>query len=260
MAKQSSAKKEVREKEHDAKVDSQGQPLLSHLVALRKCLIRSVIALVLLFIPYFIFSNDLYNIVALPLLEHLPGENMIATEVASPFIVPIKLAFFMALFTGMPYILHQLWTFVAPGLYLREKKFAVPLLASSILLFYVGVVFAYFVIFPTIFQFFATVTPQNVVWMTDINSYLSFIVKLVMAFGIVFEIPVAIFLLTMTGMTTPQTLKKGRPYIFVGCFVIGMMMTPPDIVSQVLLAIPAWILFEIGLFLAKRVYRDPEES
>ena len=261
MAEDAVGKDSDREETHDKAVDENEQPLLTHLVALRNSILKSVIAVAILFVPYFIFSNELYTLVALPLLANLPGDgNMIATEVASPFIVPIKLAAFLSLFTAIPYVLHQIWKFIAPGLYLREKKFAVPLLISSVLLFYLGIVFAYFLVFPLIFQFFAAVTPENVMWMTDINKYLSFIIKLFLAFGIIFEIPIAIVLLVGTGFTTPQKLARKRPYIFVTCFILGMLLTPPDMVSQILLAVPAWLLFEIGVLLSKTMGRGSKES
>lgn len=272
MAEKSASKKAGRELKHDEAVDKNEQPLLAHLVALRKCLVRSLLAIGIVFVPYAIFSKQLFRVVALPILEKLgqvqdeSGEvalnvagQLISTDVAAPFFVPLKLAIFLSLFTAMPYVLHQAWTFIAPGLYLREKRFAVPLLASSITLFYLGILFAYFLVFPLVFGFFAAVTPQDVLWMTDINSYLSFVIKLFFAFGIVFEIPIAIFLLIAAGLTTVDTLKKGRPYIFVGCFIIGMLLTPPDVISQVLLAVPAWILFELGLIFARFARRDEEE-
>ncbi len=266
MVEKTIAEPSQRESEHDAAVDSNTQPLLTHLIALRNAIIRSLVAMAILFVPYVVFAKQLFALIAMPLVRSLPGSSpetvgtMISTEVAAPFIVPLKLAFFLALITAMPYILHQVWTFISPGLYLREKRFALPLLFSSILLFFGGMVFAYFLVFPLIFQFFAASTPDNVVWMTDINSYLSFIFKLFFAFGIVFEIPIAIVLLTATRLTTIKTLKKGRPYIFVSCFILGMLLTPPDVVSQVLLAIPAWILFELGLILGRVLVRDSEKS
>jgi len=180
---------------------------------------------------------------------------MIATQVASPFLTPFKLAIFAAIFIAVPYILHQAWAFVAPGLYLREKKFALPLLFSSIALFYLGVAFAYFAVFPLVFQFMASVTPIGVTMMTDINSYLDFVLKLFFAFGFAFEVPIATLLVVWSGITTVESLTRKRPYIVVGCFVVGMLLTPPDIISQVLLALPTWILFEIGILLARLVER-----
>lgn len=273
MAEESISQQESREQEHDKAVDGNEQPLLAHLVALRKSLIRSLIAIGVVFVPYAIFSKQLFRLVALPILENLAPEpddtgtsilqvtgHLISTDVAAPFFVPLKLAIFLALCTAMPYVLHQLWSFVSPGLYMREKRFALPLLISSITLFYMGMAFAYFLVFPLVFAFFAGVTPENVLWMTDINSYLSFVIKMFFAFGIVFEIPIAILLLTATGLVQLKTLKKGRPYIFVGCFIIGMLLTPPDVISQVLLAVPAWILFELGLIFARVIRRDSGES
>jgi len=194
------------------------------------------------------------------LIEHLPGDvKMIATAVASPFLTPFKLTAYLALFICMPFILHQIWSFVAPGLYLKEKKFALPLLFTSVLLFYLGMLFAYFLVFPLVFSFFAATTPEHVTWMTDINQYLDFVIKLVFAFGVIFEIPIATLLLVMSGFSTPESLGRKRPYIVVGCFFIGMLLTPPDIISQVLLAIPAWMLFELGIFFARiMVKSDPE--
>ena len=247
---------------HDRKVDEDEQPLLTHLVALRKSLLRSVIAVVVVFFSLFYWANDLYAIVAAPLLEHLPGDTkMIATAVASPFLTPFKLTAYLALFISMPFILHQIWSFVAPGLYLKEKKFALPLLFTSILLFYLGMLFAYFLVFPLAFAFFAATIPENVAWMTDIHQYLSFVIKIVFAFGVIFEIPIATLLLILAGFSTPQSLGRKRPYIIVGCFFVGMILTPPDIISQVLLAIPAWILFELGILFGRLfVKKEPEET
>ena len=248
-----------KEEEHDRKVDEDEQPLLTHLVALRKSLLRSVIAVVVVFASLFYFANDIYELVSAPLIQHLPGE-MIATAVASPFLTPFKLTAYVALFIAMPFILHQLWGFVAPGLYLREKKFALPLLFTSILLFYSGMLFAYFLVFPLVFQFFAATTPDHVTWMTDINQYLDFVIKLVFAFGVIFEIPIATMLMVLAGFSTPQSLARKRPYIVVGCFFIGMILTPPDIISQVLLAIPAWILFELGIFFSRMMIKQESEA
>lgn len=255
-------KSKQAETEHDSSVDNDEQPLLSHLIALRKSLLRSFIAVGVAFIPMAVFANDIYAFVAAPIMASLPNEGqMLATEVASPFLTPFKLAAYAALFLAMPYVLHQLWSFVAPGLYLREKKFAAPLLISSILLFYLGIVFAYFVVFPLVFAFFAATTPEGVTWMADINSYLSFVVKLFLAFGIVFEIPIATMLLILAGFTTPESVARKRPYVIVGCFIVGMLLTPPDVISQVLLAVPSYILFELGIILSRIfIKRNPAES
>lgn len=251
----------TQEQEHDEAVDNDEQPLLNHLVELRKRLLRALIAIGVAFLPLMLFANDVYRWVADPLMLHLPeGATMIATEVASPFLTPFKLAAYGAVLIAMPFVLHQIWSFVAPGLYLREKKFAVPLLVSSIFLFYLGMVFAYFIVFPLVFQFFSATIPQDVTWMTDINSYLGFVIKILTAFGIVFEIPIATMLVVMAGFSTPQQVAKKRPYIIVGCFCVGMLLTPPDVISQILLAIPAWILFELGVLMSKLVFKPEEEE
>ena len=241
---------ESKEAEHDHKVDTDEQPLLTHLIALRKGILRSLGALFVIFIPVFAFSNEIYEFVATPLMSHLAGQ-MIATEVASPFLTPLKLSIFVAFYLTMPYVLYEAWKFVSPGLYLREKRFAVPLLASSIFLFYLGTLFAYSVVFPLAFRFFALTTPSGVAWMTDINAYLTFVVKLFFAFGISFEIPIATLLLVSAGLTSSKSLAKKRPYVFVGCFVFAMVLTPPDVISQALLAVPCWFLFEIGILLSR---------
>ncbi len=242
--------------QHDAQVDKFEQPLLDHLIELRQRLLKSILAVFIIFFPLYFLANEIYLFVAKPLMEQLPsGSTMIATQVASPFLTPFKLAIFAAIFIAVPYILHQAWAFVAPGLYLREKKFALPLLFSSIALFYLGVAFAYFAVFPLVFQFMASVTPIGVTMMTDINSYLDFVLKLFFAFGFAFEVPIATLLVVWSGITTVESLTRKRPYIVVGCFVVGMLLTPPDIISQVLLALPTWILFEIGILLARLVER-----
>jgi len=246
-------------REHDELVDSTEQPFLSHLIELRARILRGALAVLLLFFPIYYFANDIYELVAAPLMAHLPeGSTMIATDVASPFLTPFKLAMFSAVFLGMPFLLHQLWAFVSPGLYLREKRFALPMLASSIILFYAGMVFAYVLVFPLMFQFFASVTPVGVTMMTDINSYLDFVIKMFFAFGLAFEIPIATLLLVWSGLTTADSLARKRPYIVVGCFVVGMLLTPPDIISQVLLALPTWLLFEVGVILARFTERHEE--
>jgi len=247
-------------KDHDELVDSNEQPFLDHIIELRARILRGLLAVIFLFFPIYFFANDLYSFVAAPLMAHLPGGgNMIATEVASPFLTPFKLAIFTAVFLGMPYLLHQLWAFVSPGLYLHEKRFAFPLLASSVVLFYLGVAFAYFLVFPLVFQFFASVTPMGVTMMTDINRYLDFVLKMFFAFGFAFEIPIATLLLAWTGIASAKSMAAKRPYVIVGCFVVGMLLTPPDVISQLLLAIPCWILFEIGIVFARMVEKREEE-
>lgn len=234
----------------------QEQPLISHLVELRQRLMRSVLAVLLIFLALFYFANDLYLFVSAPLTALLPeGTSMIATDVTSPFFAPFKLAMVVSLGLAMPYILHQAWSFIAPGLYNNEKKLAIPLLLSSIVLFYAGIAFAYFVVFPLIFGFFTSVGPDNVEIMTDISSYLNFVLKLFFAFGITFEIPIATLLLIRSGVVSADSLASKRAYVVVVCFIFGMLLTPPDIISQSLLAIPMWLLFELGLFMSRLLFK-----
>ena len=233
------------------------QPFISHLVELRDRLLRMVVAILLVFLVLFPFANDIYIFVAEPIRAQLPeGSTMIATQVASPFLTPFKLALVAAVFVAMPYLLYQFWAFVAPGLYTHEKRLAVPLLASSIVLFYLGMTFAYFVVFPLVFGFFTSVTPDGVEQMPDIAFYLEFVLKLFFAFGIAFEIPIATILLVAVGATTPEALGQKRPYVIVGVFVAGMLLTPPDVISQTLLAIPMWLLFELGIFFSRFFQRQ----
>ena len=231
-------------------------PFMSHLVELRDRLLRAVLVVLVLFLALFSFSNELYSLLAEPLLIHLPtGSSMIATEVASPFLTPFKLSMMTAVFLGMPFILYQLWAFIAPGLYKHEKSLAFPLLFSSIILFYLGMVFAYFVVFPLMFQFFTGIALEGVTMMTDITKYLDFVLKMFFAFGIAFEVPIATILVISTGMTTANQLAEKRPYIIVVAFIAGMLLTPPDVVSQMLLAVPIWILFEMGLIFSRVLTR-----
>jgi sec-independent protein translocase protein TatC len=225
--------------------------LLSHLVELRSRLLKITVAVGVAFFALLPFSRKIFAVVSDPLREVLPGNAMIATAVASPLLTPFKLTFFAALFVAMPIVLYQLWAFVAPGLYRKEKRFALPLLASSILLFYLGVAFAYFIVFPLIFQFFTSVAPEGVEVQTDIALYLDFITTLVLAFGIAFEVPIATMLIVWTGLTTTKKLGKARPYVFLGAFVVGMFLTPPDIISQTLLSVPIYLLFEIGIIMSR---------
>jgi len=237
------------------------QTLIEHLLELRSRLLRSVICVLVVFIGLFYFAGDIYNLVAKPLLNELaPGNSMIATEVAAPFFTPIKLVFFIALFVSMPYILYQAWSFIAPGLYREEQRIAWPLLLSSILLFYAGMAFAYFVVFPLLFGFFITIAPAGVNVMTDISRYLDFILKIFLAFGLAFEVPVATVLMVWAGFTSVESLRKNRPYIIIGAFIIGMLLTPPDVISQILLAVPVWMLFELGLFLTRWLPVRTEEG
>ena len=234
--------------EKNSRTEDKNQPLIEHLIELRSRLLRSIISVLIVFLPLFYFANDLYRYISEPLRVFLPEDSsMIATEVASPFLTPFKLSLVLALFMAMPYILHQVWSFIAPGLYKKEKRLALPILCSSIVLFYIGIAFSFFVVFPLVFGFFTSVAPTGVTIMTDINRYLDFVLKLFFAFGIAFEIPIATLLLIWSGATSAENLKRKRPYVVVGCFVIGMLLTPPDIISQILLAIPMWGLFELGI-------------
>lgn len=242
----------------------QEQPLLTHLIEMRDRLLRAVLAVLIIFLGVFYFANDLYHIVATPLMQHLPeGASMISTKPAGTFFTPMKLALVLSIFLAMPFILYQMWAFIAPGLYTHERKLIIPLLFSSTVLFYAGMVFAYYVVFPLMFSFFITVAPQGVEVMTDISEYLDFVLKIFFAFGVAFEVPIATILLVYIGATTPESLAEKRPYIIVGAFVIGMMLTPPDIISQTLLALPMWVLFEIGLFASRyflRLKRERQEE
>ncbi|MBT3145793.1 twin-arginine translocase subunit TatC [Neptunomonas phycophila] len=239
----------------------QEQTLVSHLVELRQRLMWALGIILLIFLCLFYFANDLYEYLSAPLTALLPlGTSMIATDVTSPFFAPFKLTLVLALFLAMPFILHQMWAFIAPGLYQHEKRLAVPVLASSIFLFYAGIAFAYYVVFPILFGFFTSVGPENVAVMTDISSYLNFVLKLFFAFGIVFEIPIATLLLIWTGATTVKDLSGKRAYVIVCCFVVGMLLTPPDIISQSLLALPMWLLFELGLILARVFVKSNDEE
>ncbi|VAW55040.1 Twin-arginine translocation protein TatC [hydrothermal vent metagenome] len=230
------------------------QSLMDHLVELRDRLLHMVLAILIVFISLFAFSEDIFSIAAEPLLNLMPeGTSMIATGVTSPFLVPFKLVLLLSVLFTIPYLLHQMWAFIAPGLYRHEKRMATPILISSVLLFYCGIAFAYFVIFPILFGFFIGIAPEGVAVMTDIGQYLDFIIAIFLAFGIAFEVPVATFLLIAAGVTSADKLANKRPFIIIGAFVIGMLLTPPDVISQSLLAIPIWLLFELGL-LASRIF------
>ena len=237
-------------------------PLVAHLTELRDKLLRSLLAILVVFIGLFAFANEIYAFVSRPLRALLPeGATMIATEVASPFLTPFKLTLVAAIFLAIPYVLYQLWSFIAPGMYKHEKRLAIPLLISSIFLFYAGAAFAYFVVFPLIFAFFTSVGPEDITIMTDINSYLDFVLKLFFAFGLAFEIPIAAVLMIWSGITTAEDLARKRPYLIVGCFVFAMLLTPPDIISQALLAVPMWMLFEVGVFFGRFIQqRDSQQD
>lgn len=234
----------------------QATPLVAHLIELRNRLLYALIAIAVVFLALVGFANNIYAFVAEPLLAFLPEDGtMIATEVATPFLTPFKLTFFVAFVVALPFVLYQIWAFLAPGLYAKEKTLVIPLITSSVLLFYIGVAFAYFVVFPLVFGFFTSMAPEGVTVMTDIASYLNFVLKLFLAFGIVFEIPVAIILLIRSGFISPDSLNNKRPYVVVACFVIGMLLTPPDVISQLLLALPMWLLYEIGVFIGKKTIK-----
>ncbi len=243
----------------DANTDS-GQSLISHLLELRTRILRAVICIFIVLIILLPFANQIYNFIALPLIAKLPeGSTMIATEVVSPFFAPFKLTLFSAIFFTVPYTLYQAWSFIMPGLYTNEKKLLFPLLVSSTLLFYAGVLFAYYIVFPVLFAFLTKTAPDGVQIMTDINHYLNFILKLFFAFGASFEIPIATFLLIRTGFVSTKKLEANRPYIILSAFVVGMLLTPPDVISQILLAVPIWLLFESGLILG-RIYENKKEA
>lgn len=254
-----------KSKQHQASASPNGlggeQPFISHLVELRDRLVRMVVAILLVFLVLFPFANDIYTFIAEPIRAQLPpGSQMIATQVASPFLTPFKLALVVAVFVAMPYLLVQFWGFVAPGLYTHERRLALPLVSSSIVLFYLGMLFAYYAVFPLVFGFFSAVTPEGVAQMPDIAFYLEFVLKLFFAFGIAFEIPIATILLVAVGATTPEALRRKRPYVIVGVFVAGMLLTPPDVISQTMLALPMWLLFEAGIFFSRFFQRPAEDA
>jgi sec-independent protein translocase protein TatC len=231
--------------------------LMSHLVELRDRVVRMVLSVLVMFLGLFYWANDIYVYLAEPLTRHLPeGANMIAIDVASPFLTPFKLVLMLAVFLSMPVILYQAWSFVAPGLYANEKRLAGPLLVSSILLFYAGVAFAYYVVFPLVFGFFTSIGPEMVAISTDIGRYLDFVLALFFGFGLAFEVPIATIILVAIGFTTPKKLSEKRPYVIVGAFILGMLLTPPDVISQVLLALPVWVLFEGGLIASRMIFAD----
>ena len=236
-------------------------PFLSHLLELRDRLLRMLLGIAVVFLVLMPFANTIYTFIAQPLLRNMPaGTTMIATQVASPFLAPFKLTLVAAVFLAMPYILHQFWAFVAPGLYQHERRLVVPLVVSSVLLFYLGAAFAYFLVFPMIFAFFTATAPEGVAVMTDINSYLDFVLTLFFAFGVAFEVPIATILLVWMGVVEPDKLKGMRPYVIVGAFVIGMFLTPPDVFSQTFLAVPMWLLFEAGVWASRFFVRREQSS
>ena len=238
--------------------DGAGMSFVAHLVELRDRMLRVLLAVLIALLCLFPFASELYLLLAEPLLARLPANaTMIATEVASPFLTPFKLSLVTAIFVAMPVLLHQAWGFIAPGLYKHERRLVLPLLASSSALFYLGVAFAYYAVFPLMFTFLISYAPEGVTVMTDIGRYLDFSLKLFFAFGLAFEVPIATILCVWSGITTAEELRQKRPYVIVGAFVLGMLLTPPDMISQTLLALPMWVLFELGL-LASRFYAKPE--
>jgi sec-independent protein translocase protein TatC len=231
--------------------------LISHLVELRQRLLKCVLALGIAFVPCAIYANQLFTLVATPLIEKMPqGGQLISTSLVAPFIAPFKLALFVALFAAMPYILYQAWAFVAPGLYKREKRFAVPLVVSSIVLFYAGVAFAYFVVFPLMFAFLTTTAPTGVQLMTDMTNYLDFVLLLFLAFGVAFEVPVAVVLLAATGLVRIETMTKNRGYVILGIFIVAAFLTPPDALSQTFMAGPMYLLYELGIVLSRILLKE----
>ncbi len=234
------------------------QTFISHLIEVRDRLLRSVVVWLVVFVCLFPFANDLYNLLAQPMLAKLPkGGQMIATEVVTPFFVPVKVAMMSAFLIALPYVLFQAWSFVAPGLYAHEKKFILPLVAASVLLFFLGMSFAYFLVFPVVFGFIVGIAPEGVAVMTDINKYLDFVLTLFIAFGLTFEVPIVVIALAKMGIVEIEAFREGRPYVIVGAFVIGAIFTPPDVISQIMLAVPLWLLYELGVFVASKLVRSP---
>lgn len=239
------------------------QPFVEHLIELRTRLLRAIIVLLIILGGLLYFSNEIYEFVAEPLLKHLPAESnssMIVTDVTQAFLTPFKLTFFVAVFIAMPFLLYQIWAFIAPALYQNERSLAIPIFISSVILFYTGIAFAYFIVFPMLFEFFTAIAPKSVTVMPDIASHLSLVIKLFFAFGLAFEIPIATIILIVAGVISPEGLAKKRPYVIVACFVIGMVLTPPDVLSQVMLAVPMWGLFEVGVFLGKFLVRKKKTT
>jgi sec-independent protein translocase protein TatC len=242
-------------------MSEQQDTFISHLVELRTRLIRAFSAILVIFVCLFPWAKDLYALLAQPLLAALPqGGQMIATDVVGVFLVPMKVTMLVALLIALPYVLFQVWAFIAPGLYAHEKKLVVPLTAASVLLFFCGMAFAYLVVFPTVFKFMSAMAPEGVAWMTDIEKYLSFVLTTFIAFGVTFEVPVAVIVLVRMGMVSIAKLKEVRPYVIVGAFVVGAVFTPPDVVSQFMLALPLWLLYELGIVLARFVEKPAGTS
>jgi len=237
-------------------MSDQQETFLSHLVELRDRLIRALVAVLIAFVPLAFFARELYSVLAAPLLASLPsGGQMIATDVVGVFLVPMKVALAVAFLVVLPFVLYQAWAFVAPGLYAHEKKLAIPLLAASVVLFFVGMAFAYFAFFPMVFGFMAQFAPEGVAWMTDIEKYFSFVLTMFMAFGATFEVPVVVIMLVKIGIVDVVKLREWRPYVIVGAFVVGAIFTPPDVISQFMMAIPLWLLYELGIVLANMIVK-----
>lgn len=234
---------------------------ISHLVELRDRLLRAILAVLIVFLCLFPWAKDLYSLLAQPLLSVLPqGGQMIATDVVGVFLVPMKVALLVAFVIALPYVLFQVWAFVAPGLYAHEKRLVLPLIISSTFLFIAGMAFAYFLVFPIVFKFMASIAPEGVAWMTDIEKYLSFVLTMFVAFGVTFEVPVAVVLLVHMGVVSVEKLREIRPYVIVGAFVIGAVFTPPDVVSQLLLALPLWVLYEVGIIFASMMSKRNKDD
>ncbi|HHJ39358.1 MAG: twin-arginine protein translocation system subunit TatC [Methylothermaceae bacteria B42] len=246
--------------EQEPEIDNREQPFIAHLIELRSRLLKIIAVVLLVFLGLAPFANEIYTYLAGPLLKHLPEQSsMIAIDVASPFLTPFKLALVVAIFATMPFTLYQIWAFIAPGLYRHEKRLMLPLLIASTCLFYLGAAFAYFVVLPLVFRFMTAAAPQGVAVMTDISRYLDFILTLFFAFGVAFEVPIATILLIWSGITTRQALARKRPYVIVAAFVIGMVLTPPDVISQTLLALPMWLLYELGLLFSFPFAKEARE-
>jgi sec-independent protein translocase protein TatC len=251
----------MSENNTEEELEQSGQTFISHLIELRDRLLKIIACVLIIFLGLTFYANQIYSFIAGPLLKHMPANStMIAIDVASPFLTPFKLALIVAIFASIPVILYQFWAFVAPGLYKHERRLILPLLISSSLLFYAGVAFAYFVVFPLVFGFLTAAAPVGVAVMTDITKYLDFALTMFFAFGICFEVPIFTIVMVWTGLVTPAQLAEQRPYVIVGAFIIGMFLTPPDAVSQTMLAIPMWLLFEIGLFFSRLFTRKSDHE
>jgi sec-independent protein translocase protein TatC len=241
-------------------MDLPEESFLSHLVELRSRLVRSLLSILIVFLCLFPWAKDLYSLLAQPLLAKLPsGGQMIATDVVGVFLVPMKVALMVAFLIALPYVLYQVWAFVAPGLYAHEKRLALPLVAVSVFLFFVGMAFAYFLVFPTVFGFMTRIAPEGVAWMTDIEKYLSFVLSSFVAFGVAFEVPVIVVVLVLVDVVEVSKLKEWRAYVIVGAFVVGAVFTPPDVVSQLMLAVPLCLLYEFGMLMARFVKKPRKE-